>query len=135
MIRELFLKDLGWKVFSLLLAAFIWYTVHKIIEEPKLVALSPASSVVTYGEVPVYLVGAADLRGYGLNSNSVSVTISGPPGNMAILEKSLIHAVVNLADAPAPLPNGDRPVEVTVPWGVTVVSVEPAQLRVFPPKK
>jgi len=134
MIRELFLKDLGWKVFSLLLAAFIWYTVHKIIEEPKLTAVSLASSIMTYGEVPVAIVGAADPRGYGLNSNTVSVTVSGPPGNMAILEKSQIHAMVNLADVPASPPSGDRPVAVTVPWGVTVVSVEPARVRVLPPR-
>jgi hypothetical protein len=136
MIRDIFLKDLGWKLFSVLLAAFIWYTVHKIIEEPRAAIVSPASRQAEFGNVPVFIVAtAADMRQYGVNSNDVSVTVSGPPDVMDVLQANQIHAIVNLSDFDSQTKDLDRPVEVSVPWGVTVVDVEPARLRVIPPKK
>src|SRR5580704_2872950 len=131
MLRELFIKDFGWKLFSLLLAAFIWYTVHKIIEEPKAAAVSPANSQVTYDYVPVFIVAtAADMRQHGVNSNTISVTVSGPPEDMAVLEANQIHATVDLSDFDDHRKDTDRRVEVSVPWGVTVINVEPAVLKV-----
>jgi YbbR domain-containing protein len=134
--RDLFVKDFGWKLFSLLLAAFIWYTVHKIIEEPKAATVSPAHRAVTFGDVPVFIVAtAADLHEYGVNSNTVSVTVSGPPDVMDTLQEREIHATVDLSDFNAGTKDAERPVDVSVPWGVAVVSVEPAKLKVIPPKK
>jgi hypothetical protein len=136
MIRDIFVKDFGWKLFSLLLAGFIWYTVHKIIEEPKAASVSPAYVPVTYGEVPVFIVAsAADVHLYGVNSNTVSVNVSGAPEIMAVLQKNQIHATVDLSDFGTNSKELNRRVDVSVPWGVTVVSVEPAKLKVVPPKK
>jgi YbbR domain-containing protein len=135
MMRDLLFKDFWWKLFSLLLAAFIWYTVHKIIEEPKAAAISPNYNQETYGEIPVSLVStAADLRWFGVNSNTVSVTVSGPPEVMNVLQANQIHALVNLSGLDAKTKDLNRRVEVSVPWGVMVVNVEPPKLKVIPPK-
>jgi YbbR domain-containing protein len=136
MLRELFIKDFWWKLFSLLLAAFIWYTVHKIIEEPKAAAIPPASRPASFGSVPVLLVSTgADLRQYRLNSNSVSVTVSGPPDTIDHLQAGQIHAMVDLSDFDPNSKDLDRWVDVSVPWGVAVVSVDPPTVKIIRPKQ
>ena len=133
--RDLLFKDFGWKLFSLLLAAFIWVTVHKIIVPPA-GALPPASTPVTYGSLPVFLVATEmDTRPYALNSNVVSVTVSGPSEVMAVLQGNQIRPTVDISDLGANPKNLDRRVDVSVPWGVTVVDVSPSVLRVVPPAK
>jgi hypothetical protein len=136
MLRELFVKDFGWKLFSLLLGAFIWYTVHKIIEEPKAAVVSSANRLVIYGAVPVSIVAhAADVHLFGVNSNTVSVTVSGAPQIMDELQGNQIHAAIDLSDFDPEAKDLGRRVQVAVPWGVTVISVEPADVKVVPPKK
>jgi len=136
MLRDIFFKDFGWKLFSLLLAAFIWYTVQRIIEEPKAVAVSPADIQVQYGAVPVSLVAASlDAHRYGLSSNLISVTVSGPPGIMKLLQEDQIHATVDLSGWDPQSKALARRVEVSVPWGVTVLDVEPPKLAILSPPK
>ena len=136
MMRDFFVKDFGWKLFSLLLAAFIWYTVHKIIEEPKAATVSPANIPVTYGNVPLAIVAtAADMHLFGVNSNTVAVTVSGEKEVMDVLQANQIRATVDLSDFGNNPKDLERRVDVSVPWGVTVVNVEPAKVKVLPPKK
>jgi YbbR domain-containing protein len=132
--HDLLFKDFGWKLFSLLLAAFIWYTVQKLIEEPKAAIVSPANEPVQYGEVPVQIMAAAaDRHLFQVNSNSVAVTVSGPPAAMNVLQGNQIHASVDLSDFDGKAKNAYRRVDVSVPWGITVVNVEPALLKIVPP--
>ena len=131
--RDLFLKDLGWKIFSLLLAAFIWVTVHNLIEEPKAQAGSSASSPVTYGELPVVSVAAhADVRDYRLLQSTVSVTVSGPAEVIGKLQANQIHATVDLTD-PSTVNTAKQRVDVSVPAGVTVVTIKPESIGVIAP--
>ena len=133
--RDLFIKDLGWKLFSLLLAAFIWLTVHKIIEEPNFSTASVASRPVTYGNLPVLIVAtAADMRPYRVAPNTVSVTVSGPPEVMAVLQANQIRATVDLTDIDS-AQDLKRRVDVSVPSGVTLVNVEPAKVVVILPPR
>jgi YbbR domain-containing protein len=132
MLREIFIKDWGWKSFSLLLAALIWLTVHKIVEEPK---VSPAlsGSTLTIGTLPVFIVAsAADVHLYRVEPNTVSVMVSGAPDDIAELKSSQIRATVDLTgiDAGRDL---KRRVDVSVPSGITLVSVDPPKVDVVIP--
>jgi len=133
--RDLFIKDLGWKVFSVLLAAFIWLTVHKLIEEPPTVSVSSASSLVTYSNLPVFFVATAEnMSLYRVEPDTVAVTVSGPTEIMAVLDTNQIRATVDLTDADF-RKEAKRRVDVSVPPGVTLFNVEPARVEVVAPPK
>ena len=129
--RDWLTKDLSWIIVSLLLAVAIWVTVHKIREEPE----APVARGVenTYGNLPVRLLSvAADVRDYRMAPGTVAVTVSGPPNAMAILQADQILAVVDLTGIES---SHDlrRPVEVSVPIGMTLVRVEPPEVGVIVP--
>ena len=130
--RDLFIKDWGWKLFSLFLAAGIWLTVHKIIE-PKTTSAAAAGSSVTYDNLPVLLVSAgANVSEYRLAQPTVSVTVSGPPEMVEVLQANQIRATVDLSDLKT---NQDlkRRIEVSVPSRITLISVDPPKVGVIIP--
>jgi YbbR-like protein len=134
MMSDWMTKDFWWKLFSLVLAVVIWLTVYKIREEP----VVPASVVgvpLTYGSLPVLVVSAAsDVRDFRVLPGTVAVKVSGPAEVMAVLQANQIHPVVDLTDI-ASARNLKRRVEISMPPGVTLVSVEPAEVGVvFPPE-
>ena len=134
--RELFIKDWGWKLFSLLLAVAIWLTVHRILlESTTASAESGASTTLTYGSLPVTIVSAvASVRDYHLLQPAVAVTVSGSPEVIGKLQANQIHATVNLTDTSTVNTQKQR-VEVAVPAGITVVSIQPENIGVIPPLK
>ena len=133
--RDILFKDFGWKLFSLLLAAFIWYTVHKIIEEPLPAGASTTISPVIYGELPVLIVAtAADMHLYHVKPDKVSVTVSGPSDIMSVLQANQIRVTVDLSRFD-PAKDTSQPVDVSVPGGVTLVRVDPAKVEVIVPPK
>jgi len=135
-IRAWLLEDLGWKIFSVLLAVAIWLTVHRILLESALPAAAAGGSTLTYGNLPVLIVAAAaDVHLYRAAPETVKVTVSGSPELIAVLQANQIRATVDLTgiDSARDL---KRSVDVAVPAGITVVSIEPAKVGVIvPPAK
>jgi YbbR domain-containing protein len=126
--RDWLTKDLGWKVFSLFLAVFVWLTVYKIREEPGIPATPGIEKI--YGNLPVHLLSAtADVRNYRVAPETVAVTVSGPPNAVAVLQADQIHAVANLTGIESSH-NLRRQVEVSTPAGMTLVSVDPPEVGV-----
>jgi YbbR domain-containing protein len=133
--RDWFTKDFGWKIFSVILAVIIWLTVHKIYEEPRASAASIPGDTVTYGDLPVLVVStAADVHDFRVNPGTVSVTVSGSPAAIAVLQANQIRAVVDLTDIESAR-DLKRRVDVSVPSGVTLISVDPSRVGVIAPPK
>jgi YbbR domain-containing protein len=133
-LREWLIHDFGWKIFSLLLAAAIWLTVHRVLTEPNS-AVAPHGTTTTYDNLPVQLVSTkADVHSYRLLRPAVKVTVSGTPEVMAVLQASQVHATVDLTDIEASRDLRCR-VDISTPPGVTLVSVEPKDIGVIPPAR
>lgn len=136
--RDLFIKDWAWKLFSLVLAVAIWFTVHRILVEsvvPKASgdASTPAVGTLTVGTLPVSLVSASrDVRDYRLLQPTVSVTVSGPREIIDKLQANQIHATVDLTETNN-LNSEKQRVEVSAPPGVMVISIKPDAIGVLPP--
>jgi hypothetical protein len=131
--RNFLTKDLGWKLLSLALAVVIWYTVHTLSRDAVIPA-KPLDSWATwtFSDVAVLVVSAAaDVRQFKVNPAVVQVTVSGRPEVMTELASSDIHVWVNLTGIEAATEK--RRVEVSVPPGVTVVRIVPADVDVVVP--
>ncbi len=131
--RSWLVEDIGWKIFSLLLAVAIWLTVHKILLESAMPVENSGGSTLTYGNLPVLIVAtAADVHLYRVVPENVKVTVTGSPEVIATLQANQIRATVDLTgiDSAKDL---KRSVDISVPAGVTVVSVEPAKVGIIVP--
>jgi YbbR domain-containing protein len=126
--RDWLTKDIGWKIFSVILALVIWLTVHKIYEEPG--AATARARENTYGDLPVLVVSeSADVHDFRVLPATVSVTVSGPPEAMSTLQANEIRATVDLTTGK----ELRRKVEISTPPNVTLVSVEPPRVGVIAP--
>jgi len=133
-LRDWFIKDLGWKLFSVILAVAIWLTVNKILGETGSSA-EPAigDKQTTYDDMPVLVVSAAsDVRDFRVKPDAVTVTVSGAPNVMAVLQANQIRAVVDLTGI-EPAKKLRRRVDISLPPGVRLVSVNPSTVEVIVP--
>ena len=134
--RDWFTKDLGWKLFSVFLALAIWLTVHKILDEGSSnPAILLGGREETFPDLPVLIVSsAADVRDFHVRPAAVSVTVNGSAGDIARLQPAQIRAFVDLTG----IETGDlrRRVDISMPSGLKLISVEPLEVDVvIPPKK
>jgi len=126
--RDWLTKDIGWKIFSVILALVIWLTVHKIYEEPG--AANARARENTYGDLPVLVVSeSADVHDFRVVPATVSVTVSGPPEAMSTLQANEIRATVDLTTGK----ELRQKVEISMPPNVTLVSVNPSRVSVILP--
>jgi hypothetical protein len=139
-LRDWFIKDLGWKLFSLILAVAIWLTVHKILEEsvpqPVVPPLPPSPITMTFTNLPVLIVSAAaDVREFHVTPSAVTVSVSGRREIMAALLADQVHALVDLTDIETAR-DLRRRVDISMPAGVALVNVNPAEVNVvIPPQR
>ena len=132
-LRDWFIKDLGWKLFSVVLAVAIWLTVYKILSESETPGAAGGQGTLTFGNVPVLIVSAAaDVRDFRVKPATVAVTVSGSPDDIARLEVSQVRAFVDLTGIESAR-KLQRRVDVSMPSGLTLVSVEPPQVDVVVP--
>ncbi len=135
--RTWFTTDLGWKLFSLILAVGIWLAVHQSLGRTENAAvLLSGEKQAAYENLPVQVVAStADVRGFRVLPDTVAVTVSGSAVALAGLQTSQIRAVVDLTGID--LTNMMRPVDVSLPPGVSLLNVDPSEVKVIgpPPKK
>jgi len=131
--REFFLNDLRWKLFSLFLALAIWGTVHKILNGSGVSTTAISDNKVTYSDLPVLIVASSsDVHLYRVVPETVKVTVTGSPEAIAILQANQIRATANLTGFEAEK-DFKCNVDVSVPAGITVVSIDPQKVGVINP--
>jgi len=132
LIRDWFIKDLGWKFFSLALAVAIWLTVNYKNQDES--AAAPRREIV-YGDLPVMTIKLPPGRNAQISPADVTVTVSGPSEWMATLQANEILTFVNLSGVES---GSDlrRAVTVAVPPGLTYSVVPPnVSVTVSPPQE
>lgn len=131
--REFFTKDIGWKIFSLVLAVILYLTVSQATGS----AGRPleARAVHTYRGVPVLVMSsAANVSEFKVNPAVVQVTLRGRPETLTQLQEEDIRVIVDLTGIESSQ-SLTRPVHVSIPAGITLVEVVPAEVDVVLPLK
>ncbi len=128
--RDWITNDLGWKLFSLILAVALWITVHNIRETPEAVTPFATVNTVIFTNLPVLAVSAsADVRAARIVPDVITVKLSGPSNVMAVLQENRVHATVDLTgiDSARHFP---RRVDVSPPPGVALDKIDPPEVSV-----
>jgi hypothetical protein len=77
---------------------------------------------------------AADVREFHVTPNAVTVSVSGRPEVMAGLQAGQVHALADLTDIEAAR-DLHRPVDISMPAGVTLVNLDPPEVNVVIPQE
>jgi len=128
--RDWIIKDFTWKLLSLILAVVLWFTIHDVRETPEAVVPFATVNTLTFTNLPVFAVSSsADVHNAQIIPSVIAVKVSGPSDIMAGLQRSQVHAVVNLTgiDVARRL---RRNVDVSLPPGVALGAVDPPEVSV-----
>jgi len=121
--RDLFFNDLWLKLFSLALAVLIWLTVS--------LAVQKRPEVRTFSKLPVLTMSAmGDVR-MRIRPALVDVTVQGERTLLSELRGNDILVRVDLTGI-KPGDSVKKRIEVSTLAGITLVSVEPQEVEVFP---
>ena len=129
MVRELIVKDFGWKLLSLALAVAIWLTVKGFSSD------SGTQAERIFTDLPAQIVsGTIDARTFRVNPEVVQVTIKGLPEAIKALTEREIHVYVDVSNADSTR-NFRKRVEVSTPTRISIVKVEPTEVEVIVPPR
>jgi YbbR domain-containing protein len=129
MFRDILSRNFGWKLLSLALAIAIWVAVKTVSAE------RGNQSERTFLNVPAQIVsGTADVRTFRIEPNEVRVTVKGLPDSIRTLVAREIKVFVDVTGLET-TQNLVKQVDVSLPNGVAVVNVEPANVQItIPPR-
>ena len=138
-LRGLILQDFWLKLFSLVLAILIWFTVSFALRRDiSLASLAGRQSEkpLTFSNIPVLVqAAAADLREFKVNPTEVTVTVRGPQRIIEKMKPDQVRAVVDLTGIESARGLHKR-IEVSTPPDVTIIEISPVEVDVIvPPRK
>lgn len=132
------LKDIGLKVFSLMLATLAWLTVDVALKNSAYpvpsMSLAPMEQT-TLDHLPVVILSSAeDVRSLKVNPKEVDVTVRGDAKTLQTLQPKDVRVIVDLTGIAAG-PYLKKRIEVSTPPGVTYVRADPEEVQVIIPPK
>jgi YbbR domain-containing protein len=136
-LKNLFLKDVWLKLFSLALAILIRIVVSFAIEREatSIPILPPPHPEHTFRSVPVSLLtGPDETRTFRIEPKDVEVTVEGEIKLLQTLETRDVRAIINLSGIEGTNPV-TRPVEILTPAAITHYRVQPRDVRITPVPK
>jgi hypothetical protein len=128
MVRDFLPQNLGWKLLSLVLAVVIWLTIKALSSEQ-------GQTEKMFINLPIQIVsGTADVRAFTVEPDIARVTVRGRPGSISRLTEREIRVLVDITSADFNY-SFRRHLDVSVPNGITVIRIEPAEVQLTPPPK
>jgi len=128
-LRHMIFHDFWLKLFSLALAAMIWFTVH-FASQKDVSPLTFTANEREFANVPVMVVFAAeDVRSFTVNPRVVKVTAQGDTKMLNSVQGKDFRVMVDLTGIEAA--HLRKKVEVNPPLGVIHAHATPAEVEVI----
>ncbi|HVY71703.1 MAG TPA: CdaR family protein [Verrucomicrobiae bacterium] len=129
--RSYIVHNFWWKLLSILLATLIWLAIHSSIDgDVRFTPATNSSLPVEFVNLPItVLTVAADLRGFKVSPDMVSVTLAGDPETLKKVRPRDIQVFVNLTER-RDMEAASQRIQVIQPPGTVVTQVTPPFVRV-----